>query len=78
MCDAGGANIRSRLNNPGDIMRGGFAFRSRVGRQNHFLNFTFIQSRRQFVQPDVDRADAIQRRQVPHEHEEQAFIISGL
>src|ERR1700691_4053128 len=50
-------------------MGGGLTLGGGIGCQNHFANLACPQQLLEFIQAQLSRSDAIERRQVPHQHE---------
>ena len=72
------AHLDARAQHLGDIVRGGLALVRKVGRQNDFLDDAVGRSREQSIQPDVARADAVERRKPAHQHEVHPGIAERL
>ncbi len=51
------------------IVRGGLALRSRIGGENHFANLAVAEQPLEVIQAEFGRPHAVERRQMPHEHE---------
>ena len=62
----------------GDVMRCGFAFHGRIGRDDDFLDRFVGQTSLELVQSDIIRADAIQRRQPAQKHKITPIEAGGL
>ena len=58
-------------------MRGGFALRREIGRQNHFAHWAFRHPCQQLVDANVFGAYALQRVDPPHQHKVQALVGAG-
>src|SRR5882672_2540784 len=76
-CDAGNTQP-AVLEHLADIVRGRLALVGEVGRDDHFLDFAASQAPLQHVQADLPGADAIERREAPHEHEIQTVVRESL
>jgi len=57
-------------------MRGRFPFHRRIGCKNQLPHDPFIENRFQLTDPELLRADSIERRQVPHQDEISAPVTS--
>src|SRR5262245_40273692 len=61
-----------------DVVRGGIAFDGRVGREDHLLDLALFEQRLEAVEAELLRANAVERREVAHQHEVAAAIAAGL
>src|SRR5438132_9774106 len=59
-------------------MRGRLAFVGEIRGEDHFVHRAVARARLQPVEPDVARADAVERRKAPHQHEVHAGVRERL
>ena len=66
------------LHHLGDVMGRGLAFHGGVGGQDHFADLATVEQGGELIEPDRLGADPVQRRQMAHQHEEQATVVGSL
>ena len=59
-------------------MRGGLAFHGGIRGEDDFLDFAGIEQRFELARADLVRPDAIERRQMPVQHEVAPAVTAGL
>ena len=59
-------------------MRGRLALDRGIGRENQLLHASFGEDRLQLARPELLGPDAIERREMPHEHEVQSAVAPRL